>query len=46
MAFDRCAPFVMVGVMAGTAAAARQTIGEALRSVVIVVLFTILPLHL
>jgi hypothetical protein len=39
-------PFVMIGVMVGTAAAARQTIGEALRAVVVVVLFTVLPLLL
>jgi membrane-associated phospholipid phosphatase len=37
-------PFVMIGVMVGTAAAARQTAGEALRSVAIVVLFTVVPL--
>ena len=37
-------PFVMVGVLAGTAAATRQTRGEALRSVGIVAVFTILPL--
>ena len=37
-------PFVMVGVMVGTAAAARQTAGEALGSVAIVALFTIVPL--
>ena len=37
-------PFVMVGVMVGTAAAARQTAGEALRTVAIVALFTIVPL--
>ncbi len=37
-------PFVMVGVMVGTAAAARQTPGEALRSVAIVMLFTVVPL--
>ncbi len=37
-------PFVMVGVMVGAAAAARQTAGEAVRSVGIVVLFTIVPL--
>ena len=37
-------PFVMVGVMVGTAAAERQTAGEALRTVSIVVLFTIVPL--
>jgi hypothetical protein len=37
-------PFVMVGVLVGTAAAARQTAGEALRSVAIVTLFTIVPL--
>jgi hypothetical protein len=37
-------PFVMVGGMVGTAASARQTRGEAARSVGIVVLFTIVPL--
>ena len=37
-------PFVMVGVMVGTAAAARQTRGEALRSIATVFLFTIVPL--
>ena len=37
-------PFVMVGVMVGTAAAARQTASEALRTVAIVALFTIVPL--
>ena len=37
-------PFVMAGVLAGTAAATRHTRGEALRSVGIVALFTILPL--
>ena len=37
-------PFVMVGVMVATAAAERQTPGEALRTVSIVVLFTIVPL--
>ena len=37
-------PFVMVGVMVGAAAAARQTAGEAVRSVGTVVLFTIVPL--
>ncbi len=37
-------PFVMVGVMVGTSAAERQTAGEALRTVSIVVLFTIVPL--
>ena len=37
-------PFVMVGVMAGAAAAARQTRGEAARSVGTVVVFTIVPL--
>ena len=37
-------PFVMVGVMVGAAAAARQTVGEAARSVGTVVLFTIVPL--
>jgi len=37
-------PFVMVGVMAATASAARQTAGEAARSVAIVALFTIIPM--
>ena len=37
-------PFVMVGVMVGAAAAARQTAGEAVRAVGTVVLFTIVPL--
>lgn len=37
-------PFVMVGVMVGAAAAARQTAGEAARSVITVVMFTIVPL--
>ena len=37
-------PFVMVGVMVGAAAAARQTAGEAVRSVGTVALFTIVPL--
>jgi membrane-associated phospholipid phosphatase len=37
-------PFVMVGVMVGAAAASRQTAGEALRSVGVVVLFAIVPL--
>jgi membrane-associated phospholipid phosphatase len=37
-------PFVMVGVMVGAAAAARQTAGEAARSVAIVAAFTIVPL--
>ena len=37
-------PFVMVAVMVGVAAAARQTRGEAARSVGVVVLFTIVPL--
>jgi hypothetical protein len=37
-------PFVMVGVMVGTAAAAHQTRGEALRSVATVALVTIAPL--
>lgn len=36
-------PFVMVGVMVGMAASARQTRGEALGSVAIVVLFTVVP---
>jgi membrane-associated phospholipid phosphatase len=37
-------PFVMVGVMVGAAAAARQTRGEAVRSVGLVMLVTIVPL--
>ena len=37
-------PFVMVGVMVGTVAAARQTAGQALVGVAIVALFTIVPL--
>jgi hypothetical protein len=37
-------PFVMVGVMVGVAAAARQAPGEAMRSVGVVALFTIVPL--
>ena len=37
-------PFVMVGVMVGVAAASRQTAGDALGSVAIVVAFTIVPL--
>ena len=37
-------PFVMVSVMVGTAAAARQTRGDALRSIGTVALFTIVPL--
>ena len=37
-------PFVMVGVMVGVAAAARQPPGEAQRSVAIVVGFTVVPL--
>ena len=37
-------PFVMVAVMVGVAAAARQTPGEAARSVGVVGLFTIVPL--
>lgn len=37
-------PFVMVGVMVGAAAAARQTAGEAVRSVTTVVVFTMVPL--
>jgi hypothetical protein len=39
-------PFVMVAVMVGVAAAARQTRGEAARSVAVVVLFTIAPIAL
>jgi membrane-associated phospholipid phosphatase len=37
-------PFVMVGVMVGAAAAARQSAGDAMRSVATVALFTIVPL--
>ncbi|MEO5741309.1 MAG: hypothetical protein ABIS29_12020 [Vicinamibacterales bacterium] len=37
-------PFVMVGVMVGVAAAARQTRGEAARSVGVVMVFTIVPI--
>ncbi|HET9468400.1 MAG TPA: hypothetical protein VFO48_08310 [Vicinamibacterales bacterium] len=37
-------PFVMVGVMVGTAAAQRQSAGAAVRSVAVVVLFTIVPI--
>ena len=37
-------PFVMVGLMVGAAAASRQTAGEAVRSVALVALFTIVPL--
>jgi len=37
-------PFVMIGVLVGAAAASRQSGGEALRSVLLVVLFTIVPL--
>jgi membrane-associated phospholipid phosphatase len=37
-------PFVMIGVMAGTAAAARQPAGEAVMSVAIVAMLTIVPL--
>jgi hypothetical protein len=37
-------PFVMVGVLAGTAAAARQTGAEAMTSVAIVLAFTVVPL--
>lgn len=37
-------PFVMVGVMVGTAASARQTRGEALRSLAMVFLFTVVPI--
>ena len=39
-------PFVMVGIMVGTAAAARQTAGDAVRSVAIVALFTVIPLFI
>ena len=37
-------PFVMIGVMVGAAAAARQTAGEAVMSVAVVAMFTIVPL--
>jgi membrane-associated phospholipid phosphatase len=37
-------PFVMVGVMVGAAVATRHSAGEALRSVLIVAAFTIVPL--
>jgi hypothetical protein len=37
-------PFVMVGVMVGTAAAARQGAGGALRAVALTALFTIVPM--
>jgi hypothetical protein len=37
-------PFVMIGVMVGTAAAARQTAGEVVRGVATVALFTIVPM--
>lgn len=37
-------PFVMVGVMVGTAAAGRQSAGAAVRTVAMVVLFTIVPI--
>ncbi len=37
-------PFVMVGALVGSAAASRQSTGDALRSVALVVVFTILPL--
>jgi membrane-associated phospholipid phosphatase len=36
-------PFVMIGVMVGAAAARRQTAGEAIQTVALVVLFTIVP---
>ena len=39
-------PFVMVGIMVGTAAVARQTAGDAVRSVAIVALFTVIPLFI
>lgn len=39
-------PFVMVGVMAGAAAAARESRGEAVGSVGLVMLFAIVPLAL
>jgi membrane-associated phospholipid phosphatase len=37
-------PFVTVSVMAGTAAGARQDVGAAARSVVVVAVFTVVPL--
>ena len=37
-------PFVMIGVLVGIAAGSRQSGGEALRSVMLVVAFTIVPL--
>jgi hypothetical protein len=37
-------PFVMVGVMVGGAAAARQSAGAAVRSVAVTVLFTMVPM--
>ncbi len=37
-------PFVMVGVMVGTAAATRQTAAEALRTIALVTVCTIVPL--
>jgi membrane-associated phospholipid phosphatase len=37
-------PFVMVGVMVGTVAARRSSAGEALRSVAIVLAFTVIPM--
>ena len=37
-------PFVMVGVMVGVAASARQTQGDALRAILLVALFTIVPM--
>ena len=37
-------PFAMIAILASTAAVSRQTPGEALRSVFVVVLFTIVPL--
>ena len=39
-------PFVMIGVMVGAAAAARQSAAEAVRAVATVALFTIVPLAL
>lgn len=37
-------PFVMVGVLVGVAAASRQSGGQALKSVAIVVFFTVVPM--
>ena len=37
-------PFVMIGVLVGTAAAARQSTADATRAVAVVVMFTVVPL--